>query len=150
MESLPCSSLTSKIGGHVPTAKEVEHGLSLPFDPQKQISTPSHTNRKIRALANFYPSYSRVCTHKAGLIRKYGLNICRQCFREKAADIGFTKVRADEELREPFVAWLTDCSTAKPTYHHLYLGDERECEERQLSIPFSADVMVWVVRISGV
>ncbi|KAF7845896.1 hypothetical protein BT93_L0146 [Corymbia citriodora subsp. variegata] len=34
----------------------------------------------------------RVCTHKAGLIRKYGLNICRQCFREKSDDIGFTKV----------------------------------------------------------
>nr|OQO16556.1 hypothetical protein B0A51_12516 [Rachicladosporium sp. CCFEE 5018] len=33
----------------------------------------------------------RVCTHKAGLIRKYGLNICRQCFREKSADIGFVK-----------------------------------------------------------
>jgi ribosomal protein S14 len=37
--------------------------------------------------------YSRVCTHQAGLIRKYGLNICRQCFREKSADIGFVKVR---------------------------------------------------------
>jgi small subunit ribosomal protein S29e len=36
---------------------------------------------------------SRVCTHSAGLIRKYGLNICRQCFREKSTDIGFTKVR---------------------------------------------------------
>ncbi|KAK8433845.1 ribosomal protein S29, isoform CRA_b [Phyllosticta citricarpa] len=35
----------------------------------------------------------RVCTHKAGLIRKYNLNICRQCFREKSADIGFVKVR---------------------------------------------------------
>lgn len=35
---------------------------------------------------------SRVCTHKAGLIRKYGLNICRQCFREKSQDIGFIKV----------------------------------------------------------
>ncbi|KAI1414557.1 hypothetical protein M434DRAFT_399570 [Hypoxylon sp. CO27-5] len=35
----------------------------------------------------------RVCTHKAGLIRKYGLNICRQCFREKSADIGFVKHR---------------------------------------------------------
>ncbi|OMJ08786.1 40S ribosomal protein S29 [Smittium culicis] len=34
----------------------------------------------------------RVCTHRMGLIRKYGLNICRQCFRENAADIGFTKV----------------------------------------------------------
>ena len=37
--------------------------------------------------------YSRVCTHKAGLIRKYGLNICHQCFREKSTDIGFIKVR---------------------------------------------------------
>ncbi|KAL6151807.1 40S ribosomal protein S29 [Exserohilum turcicum] len=34
----------------------------------------------------------RVCTHPAGLIRKYGLNICRQCFREKSTDIGFVKV----------------------------------------------------------
>ncbi|KAH6875430.1 40S ribosomal protein [Alternaria rosae] len=34
----------------------------------------------------------RVCTHPAGLIRKYGLNICRQCFREKSSDIGFVKI----------------------------------------------------------
>lgn len=26
------------------------------------------------------------------MIRKYGLNICRQCFREYAKDIGFRKV----------------------------------------------------------
>ena len=45
---------------------------------------------------------SRVCTHKAGLIRKYGLNICRQCFREKAADIGFVKVcDGNGDLGEP-------------------------------------------------
>ncbi|KAJ5190333.1 uncharacterized protein N7498_009318 [Penicillium cinerascens] len=35
----------------------------------------------------------RVCSHRAGLIRKYGMNICRQCFREKSTDIGFNKVR---------------------------------------------------------
>jgi hypothetical protein len=35
---------------------------------------------------------SRVCKHTAGLIRKYDLNLCRQCFREKAKDIGFNKV----------------------------------------------------------
>lgn len=50
---------------------------------------------------------SRVCTHPAGLIRKYGLNICRQCFRERAAAIGFTKVRPCVPLGSP---WLT-CST---------------------------------------
>jgi len=35
---------------------------------------------------------SRVCAHKQGLIRKYGLMICRQCFRERSSDIGFLKV----------------------------------------------------------
>ncbi|KAI0367520.1 hypothetical protein BV20DRAFT_950107 [Pilatotrama ljubarskyi] len=35
----------------------------------------------------------RLCAHQAGLIRKYGLDLCRQCFREKAASIGFQKVR---------------------------------------------------------
>jgi len=36
--------------------------------------------------------YSRACGNRHGLIRKYGLNLCRQCFREYAADIGFKKV----------------------------------------------------------
>jgi hypothetical protein len=36
--------------------------------------------------------YSRVCKNTHGLIRKYGLNICRRCFREYANDIGFKKV----------------------------------------------------------
>lgn len=35
---------------------------------------------------------SRVCANQGGIIRKYGLNICRQCFREKSEQIGFTKV----------------------------------------------------------
>lgn len=35
---------------------------------------------------------SRVCSHRHGLIRKYGLDICRQCFRERADAIGFKKV----------------------------------------------------------
>jgi len=42
--------------------------------------------------ANINLLYSRVCKHNAGLIRKYDLNLCRQCFREKAKDIGFNKV----------------------------------------------------------
>ncbi|PNY26548.1 40S ribosomal protein S29 [Tolypocladium capitatum] len=41
----------------------------------------------------------RVCKHKAGLIRKYDLNLCRQCFREKAKDIGFNKVSNSEAIR---------------------------------------------------
>jgi ribosomal protein S14 len=35
----------------------------------------------------------RVCNNTHGLIRKYGLNMCRQCFRQYAKDIGFHKLR---------------------------------------------------------
>ncbi|KAJ4010298.1 40S ribosomal protein S29 [Fusarium irregulare] len=45
----------------------------------------------------------RVCKHKAGLIRKYDLNLCRQCFREKAKDIGFNKVSFDQAKAQPGV-----------------------------------------------
>ncbi|MXQ88569.1 hypothetical protein E5288_WYG003743 [Bos mutus] len=37
-------------------------------------------------------SESRVCSNRHGLIRKYGLNMCRQCFRQYAKDIGFIKL----------------------------------------------------------
>ncbi|XRB16887.1 ribosomal protein S29 [Pseudoscourfieldia marina] len=37
--------------------------------------------------------HCRVCNNTHGLIRKYGLNICRQCFRQYAKDIGFVKYR---------------------------------------------------------
>ena len=47
-------------------------------------------HRQFLPLSYHWPS--RVCKHKAGLIRKYDLNLCRQCFREKAKDIGFNKV----------------------------------------------------------
>ena len=33
----------------------------------------------------------RRCGKKAGVIRKYGLLYCRQCFREVAKDLGFEK-----------------------------------------------------------
>ncbi|CAD5210260.1 unnamed protein product [Bursaphelenchus xylophilus] len=34
----------------------------------------------------------RVCNNHHGLIRKYSLNLCRRCFREYAANIGFKKL----------------------------------------------------------
>ena len=51
---------------------------------------------------------SRVCSNQWGLIRKYGLNVCRQCFREYAKDIGFIKVR----LTWP--PWACKCLPNKP------------------------------------
>lgn len=34
----------------------------------------------------FFFLFSRVCTHRAGLIRKYGLNVCRQVSRSRTRD----------------------------------------------------------------
>jgi hypothetical protein len=45
-----------------------------------------------------------VCGNQKGIVRKYELNVCRQCFREYAKDIGFVKVRAlvdTHDTREP-------------------------------------------------
>ncbi|KAA6381711.1 MAG: hypothetical protein EZS28_022763 [Streblomastix strix] len=33
----------------------------------------------------------RRCANTHGLIRKYGLMLCRRCFRESAIEIGFQK-----------------------------------------------------------
>ncbi|MHC1572355.1 MAG: 30S ribosomal protein S14 [Methanosarcinales archaeon] len=35
----------------------------------------------------------RRCGRKQGLIRRYNLYLCRQCFREIAREIGFEKYR---------------------------------------------------------
>ncbi|CAJ0933030.1 unnamed protein product [Ranitomeya imitator] len=37
-------------------------------------------------------SVAAFSSNRHGLIRKYGLNMCRQCFRQYAKDIGFVKV----------------------------------------------------------
>lgn len=36
-------------------------------------------------------SMCRRCGRKQGLVRRYNLYLCRQCFREIARDIGFEK-----------------------------------------------------------
>ena len=35
----------------------------------------------------------RICGRLGGHIRKYGINLCRQCFRENALKLGFKKYR---------------------------------------------------------
>jgi len=35
----------------------------------------------------------RRCERKQGLVGKYDINLCRQCFREVARDMGFRKYR---------------------------------------------------------
>ena len=41
----------------------------------------------------FFRPHSRQCANRKGLIRKYNLNLCRQCFRQYSSDIGFAKYR---------------------------------------------------------
>ncbi|XDV41081.1 hypothetical protein PO909_010012 [Leuciscus waleckii] len=45
----------------------------------------------------------RVCSNRHGLIRKYGLNMCRQCFRQYAKDIGFVKASFVSCILDPFI-----------------------------------------------
>ncbi|MBD3312080.1 30S ribosomal protein S14 [archaeon] len=34
-----------------------------------------------------------ICLRRGAHISKYGLHLCRQCFREKASELGFKKYR---------------------------------------------------------
>lgn len=43
---------------------------------------------------------SIVCFNHRGIIRKYDLNICRRCFKQYSADIGFAKVRIIYKLEQ--------------------------------------------------
>uniref|UniRef100_A0A803W9B9 Small ribosomal subunit protein uS14 n=1 Tax=Ficedula albicollis TaxID=59894 RepID=A0A803W9B9_FICAL len=64
----------------------------------------------------------RVCSNRHGLIRKYGLNMCRQCFRQYAKDIGFIKVspRPREGLGVP-EAGTPRCCSSRHSEQHLAL-----------------------------
>uniref|UniRef100_A0A3P8Y3W3 Small ribosomal subunit protein uS14 n=1 Tax=Esox lucius TaxID=8010 RepID=A0A3P8Y3W3_ESOLU len=48
----------------------------------------------------------RVCSNRHGLIRKYGLNMCRQCFRQYANDIGFVKANCQIRMYNVFLLSL--------------------------------------------
>lgn len=61
----------------------------------------------------FLPS-SRRCKNSHGLIRKYGLNLCRRCFREHAEDIGFMKVINEyDSLNKLIVTILPEWPSSK-------------------------------------
>ena len=80
-----------------PGAVRVALGLPRPRQPPHSVfPSPPYLTPPLPALtglALFFP-HSRVCSNRHGLIRKYGLNMCRQCFRQYAKDIGFIKVSA--------------------------------------------------------
>lgn len=65
---------------------------------------------------------SRVCGNPHGLIRKYGLMCCRQCFRSNAKEIGFIKVKIISSLTKitpdllQGVNWLFCFSVKSPSF----------------------------------
>ncbi|CAN6363531.1 unnamed protein product, partial [Urochloa humidicola] len=62
---------------------------------RKQQAKMGHSNVWNSHPKNYGPGsrVCRVCANPHGLIRKYGLMCCRQCFRSNAKDIGFIKYR---------------------------------------------------------
>ncbi|RYO08205.1 hypothetical protein AA0119_g1766 [Alternaria tenuissima] len=55
---------------------------------------------------------------KSGIIRKYGLNMSRQAFREKAQDIGFVKSTA-ETIRNRWKSFMRGPFVIKIQGHHI-------------------------------
>ncbi|CAN6334129.1 unnamed protein product, partial [Urochloa humidicola] len=62
---------------------------------RRKEATMGHSNVWNSHPKNYGPGsrVCRVCANPHGLIRKYGLMCCRQCFRSNAKDIGFIKYR---------------------------------------------------------
>lgn len=58
-----------------------------PVKLQKYIKFNKPKDRSCGAVKR----HCRRCNRVGGHIRKYGVGLCRQCFREIAADIGFKK-----------------------------------------------------------
>ena len=82
---------------HHPEENSRRFGLPRVFLPD--VCERAHTHRAKRSLLTrltfpSHPSHSRVCGSNHGIIRKYGLQLCRRCFREYAKNIGFEKVSA--------------------------------------------------------
>ena len=79
---------------HVWIVRWRESHAHTPHARTHTTRTHTHTHTLFIVYCSYPPPLwsSRICSNPHGLIRKYGLNICRQCFRERAGNIGFFKV----------------------------------------------------------
>lgn len=84
---VPCAFKSSAI--ELPFHLKITHWIST-FALLATLMTS--TSQLTAPYLSLLPLFSRVCGNPGGIIRKYGLDTCRQCFRENAAVIGFVKV----------------------------------------------------------
>lgn len=91
-----CLTSPSGTRARAPTERALANGKSALSEFCISVQRPQREDEAVSLALGTRANektHSRVCTHPAGLIRKYGLMICRQCFREKSTDIGFIKHR---------------------------------------------------------
>ncbi len=62
----------------------------LKSKPLVLIKFKKHNSPKKRSCGKALKSCRRCGSHR-GVIRKYGVNMCRRCFRETAKAVGFKK-----------------------------------------------------------
>ncbi len=58
----------------------------------KLVKYLKHNKPKIRKTGKG-KNKCKICGRRGGHISRYGLHICRQCFRDKAKELGFNKYR---------------------------------------------------------
>ncbi|KAL2995954.1 hypothetical protein AAZX31_10G245900 [Glycine max] len=73
----------------------------------------------------------RVCGNPHGLIRKYGLMCCRQCFRSNAKEIGFIKVH----LNVLFLIFVFELVQFEFTCIKLFCASWLVCCESSIVLP---------------
>ncbi len=64
----------------------------LKTKPAKLAKFIKHNSQKNR-VHGFALKKCRRCLRSGGHVGKYGINLCRHCFRETATEIGFKKYR---------------------------------------------------------
>jgi small subunit ribosomal protein S14 len=65
----------------------------MSFSKTRKRKVLRNNSVKKRAYGKSLSRCTRCGGRKGGKIGRYGLNICRRCFREVAQDLGFTKYR---------------------------------------------------------
>ena len=68
--------------------KEVKK--TVPAAPAKTLKKAGKRGRK-KVGKKTGNKKCRICSSARGLIHKYGLHVCRRCFRERAKSMGFKK-----------------------------------------------------------